>query len=189
MNSNKRQSLLPERVQKEIATYTSSSYRETVERGYSVFSVAVPRDTIVATQRALVDNALSLQELLSQIFTMIAEKNPVFMPVFDYARTNPVRGGYDYVVMNENSIYSLIEEARRRNEIISDEENVHGNSESGGDGMVRVPSVEVKTYKRDNFLQKRVTDAIVKLKHEKSKGVLKDKMSQSSPGKKENAGK
>lgn len=174
-----KQSLFPEHIQKQIASYTSSSYRETVDRGYTCFSVAVPRDTIIATQRTLVDNAMSMQELVSQVFRMIAEKNPVFAPVFSYAKENPINRGYDYVIINENSIYSMIEEARRYDaELFANGLEPRPNTEEPVDDpgakRVRAPIMDFKTYKPDKFLQRKVTDEIVKLKQRNSSSKLKD---------------
>lgn len=168
--SHNRQSKLPEHIQKQLAAFTSSSYRETVQRGFTCFSVGVPRDTIIATQRALVDNAMSMQELMSQIFRMIAEKNPVFNPVFDYARLNPVRGGYDYVIINENSLYSMIEEARRTD----DQGTIADDSDSmsfgtGSNDKVKAASLNFRTYKQDEFMKRRVIETLAKLKQGKSR--------------------
>jgi hypothetical protein len=194
---SQRQSLFPEHIQKQIASYTSSSYRETVDRGYTCFSVAVPRDTIIATQRTLVDNAMSMQELVSQVFRMIAEKNPVFAPVFSYAKENPINRGYDYVIINENSIYSMIEDARRHDAeqysmMSKDEENydrfVADTEEQPADigaKTVRAPIMDFKTYKPDKFLQRKVTDAIVKLKQQKASSKLTDVLQQVETGKKD----
>jgi hypothetical protein len=168
---SQRQSKLPEHILNEIAAYTSSSYRETVERGYTCFSVAVPRETIIATQRSLVDNGMSIQELMSHVFRMIAEKNPLFTPVFQYARLNPVRTGNEYVILNENSIYALIEAARREDEnALSEGRDVTAEYDrtspmsSFDKKTVKAPLLNFKTYKPDDFLKRMVMDEIVKLK-------------------------
>lgn len=175
-----RQSKLPEEVIKQIALYTSSSYRETVERGYTCFSVAVPRDTIIATQRTLVDNALTLQELISQIFRMIAEKDPVFAPVIECAVQNPIRGGNDYIIMNENSIYSLIEAARRQeetknNESSGNEQDTSMEAEDLMHSKINATSFDFKTFRQDKFLQNRVNSALVALKEKTARKKITGK--------------
>ncbi len=171
---NRRQSKLPEEVIKQIALYTSSSYRETVERGYTCFSAAVPRDTIIATQRVLVDNAISLQELMSHVFRMIAEKNPVFVPILEYAVQNPVRGGDEYVIMNENSLYSLIEAARRQEEAENECDNT-AHLDHGMDTSINAANLNFKTFKQDKFLQRRVADTIIDLKEKAARKRITSK--------------
>lgn len=173
---SQRQSKLPEHILNEIAAYTSSSYRETVERGYTCFSVAVPRETIIATQRALVDNGMSIQELMSHVFRMIAEKNPLFTPVFQYARLNPVRTGNEYVILNENSIYALIEAARREDENVLSEGRADPDLTATlfDNKTVKAPLLNFKTYKPDDFLRRRVQDEIVKLKARTAQSEMKE---------------